>query len=100
MLGDEPEQGFEAGNDSCPRRSVGPLASLFDHHPHFGQGGVDRGEEQILLTVEVVVEGLASDGGAADDVGDLRRLIALLGAELGDRIHYSAALMTGDKLAR
>ena len=40
-------------------------ASLFDPAKHLVPGGVEGGEEDLLLALEVVVERFAGDAGAA-----------------------------------
>ena len=99
MRGDEVEERLQPGDD--PRLGIGAVvgARLFHDHPHFGHRRVDRGEEEILLAVEIVVERLPRDRGLTHDVGDLRRLVALLGGQLGDGVHHPPTLVTGDELA-
>ena len=91
---------LQAGDDRRLGRLARLLAGRFDRLPHFRQRRGDRGEEEILLTVEVVVERLAGNRGTADDVGDLRRLVALLRGQFGDRVHHPPPLVAGDELAR
>src|SRR6202000_1748081 len=63
-----------------------------------GDGRVEGGKEELLLAGEVVVERFAGDVGAADDVGDLGRLVSLLGAKFGHRVDHPPSLVGGDEL--
>src|SRR6201999_671496 len=54
--------------------------------------------EELLLAGEVVVERFAGHVGTADDVGDLGRLVALLGAKFGHRVDHPPSLVGGDEL--
>lgn len=99
LLGDVLEEGSEAGLDPLLPAALDSGAALLDPPHRLVDSGIEGGEEDLLLALEVVVERLASDAGAADDVGDLGRLVALFGGQLGDRVHDSPLLVGGDVLA-
>ena len=83
LAGDVVEEGGEAGVD--PGRPGVDLAGGVDDA---AQRLLDRelrgGEEAVLLGGEVLVESVAGDAGAADDVGDGDGAVALLDGLLGE----------------
>ena len=100
LLGDVLEEGGEAGLNPLLPAALDPGAALLDPPHRLVDGAVESGEEDLLLALEVVVERLAGDTGAADDVGDLGRLITLFRGQLGDRVHDSPLLVGSNELTR
>jgi hypothetical protein len=99
LLGDVLEEGGKPRLDPLLPAALDRGAALLDPAHRLVDGGVEGGEENLLLALEVVVEGLAGDPGATDDVGDLGRLVALFCGQLGDRVHDPPLLVGGDELA-
>jgi hypothetical protein len=58
------------------------------------------GGEALLLVAEVLVEGVAGDGGRLDDVRDRSCFVAAFGGDAGDRRKQAFALVTSDILGR
>ena len=81
---------------------AGPAVDLAGGVDDAAQRLLDRelrgGEEAVLLGGEVLVEGVAGDAGAADDVGDGDGAVALLHGLLGQGRDYARPLMLGDEL--
>ena len=55
--------------------------------------GLLGGGEALLLVGEVVVEGVAGDGGGLDDVGDRHLFVAALGDDPRDRFDQAPELV-------
>ena len=97
--GDEAQEGGHARFDPLRPGPAGRTAGLFHVAPGFLDREVEGGEKEVLFAVEVVVEGLARDPGTPHNVGDLGRLVALLGAQFGHRIHHATSLVHRDKFS-
>ena len=93
------EEGVEAGVD--PRGpGVDPAGGVDDAAQGLLDGELRGGEEAVFLGGEVLVEGVAGDPGAAHDVGDGDRAVALVHGLLGERGDDPGALVPSDELAR
>jgi hypothetical protein len=62
--------------------------------------GLVGGGDAVLLVAEVLVEGVAGDGGPLDDVGYRHRFVAALGGDGGNRGEQALALVTQHLLRR
>src|ERR1044071_8944997 len=97
LAGDIVEEGGEAAVDSG-----GPGVDLAGGIDDVAQRLLDRelrgGEEAVLFGGEVLVEGVAGDAGATDDVGDGDGAVTLLDGLLPQRRDDARPLVLGDEL--
>ena len=83
-----------------PRLAGRRVLGLLDHRDRRLDQRLDGGQEALLLVLEVLVEGAARDAGELDQVGDLGRLVALLGDCRDHRPEEPLALAAVGLLAR
>ena len=88
----------DAHRGTVRRQPIGRkrLERLVDSREQFVDAGVVGGEEAIVLVRELLVERLARDAGALDDVGDNHAPVPLLGNRLHDRREHPRALGLAD----
>jgi hypothetical protein len=103
LLGEDGEVGGQDAVEACERVGLG-LGPIGEHVAGAGEqdadAGVEGGDEAVLLAREVLVEGLARDAGALDDVADRRVHVALLGRGRRHPEQHPLALGGADLLAR